>query len=90
MLDSDHDSVDRKPPSSGAERIRRMRQRLREQSAPTPPQFDRALRQVVIDNVSNAELSPARALSLTRERLAKRFSVAGINAVLVRMSGESA
>lgn len=90
MLDSDHDISDRKPPSSGAERIRRMRQRLRDQSAPSPAQFGRMLRVVVIENAGNDNLTPARALALTRDRLARRFSVDGINTVIARMAGEAA
>lgn len=63
---------------------------MRAMSAPSPAQFDRMLRVVVIENAGNDSLTPARALALTRDRLAKRFSVDGINTVIARMAGESA
>lgn len=90
MLDSAHHIAVRKPPSSGAERIRKMRERQRASGSPTTVQFDAALRQMVIENASNENLTPARALALTRDRLSQRFSIDGINAVIARLAGESA
>ena len=48
-------------------------------ATPTDVQFDRELRIVIIENITNESLTPAKAVVLVRERLAKRFSLDGIN-----------
>lgn len=67
---------------TGAERARKFREKRYMAAVPTNAQFDRELRLVVIENVANESMTPAKALVLVRERLSKRFSVDGINSVI--------
>jgi hypothetical protein len=66
----------------GAERARKFREKRSTSAVPTNAQFDRELRLVVIEHLSNVSMTLAKALRLVRERLAKRFSVEGINQVI--------
>jgi hypothetical protein len=69
-------------PMTGAERARKWRERRSSAAIPTNAQFDRELLIVVIENVANETMTPAKALVLVRERLAKRFSREGIDSVI--------
>ncbi|EIG62805.1 hypothetical protein [Bradyrhizobium sp. WSM1253] len=74
---------------TGGERARRFREKRSVVAAPTNAQFDRELRLVVIEHVANESMTPAKALVLVRERLAKRFSVEGINRVIAAYGDRS-
>jgi hypothetical protein len=69
---------------TGAERAKRFRERRYLNATPTDIQFDRELRIVLIENIANENLTPAKTLSLVRERLRKRFSQDGIDSVIAK------
>jgi hypothetical protein len=69
---------------TGAERAKRFRVRRFLNATPTDVQFDRELQIVIIENITNESLTPAKAVVLVRERLAKRFSFDGINEVIAK------
>lgn len=71
-------------PLTGAERAKRFRARRSLNATPTDVQFDRELRIVLIEHVGNETMTPAKAIALVRERLAKRFSMDGINQVIAK------
>jgi hypothetical protein len=71
-------------PLTGAERAKRFRERRFLNATPTDLQFDRELRIVIIENIANESLTPAKAVALVRERLSKRFSRDGINEVIAK------
>ncbi len=71
-----------KQPMTGAQRAKKWREKRFMSAVPTNAQFDRELRLVIIEHVANESMTPAKALVLVRERLAKRFSVDGINQVI--------
>jgi hypothetical protein len=74
---------------TGAERARKWRERRSVEAVPTNAQFDRELRLVVIENVANESMTPAKALVLVRERLARRFSRDGIDSVIAAYGDRS-
>ena len=73
---------------TGAERAKRFRERLRDNAVPSTPQFDRELRRIVIRHVADETMTLAKAVSMTRERLTKRFSRDGIDEVIAKFAGE--
>lgn len=72
-------------PMTGPERAKRYREKRAASRTPTDVQFDRELRIVVIENVANPAMTPARTVGLVRERLVRRgFSADGIDAIILR------
>ena len=43
------------------------------EAIPPKPVFDSMLRKIIVENAANDAFTPARALSLTRERLARTY-----------------
>jgi hypothetical protein len=78
-----------KQPMTGAQRARKWRERRSVEAVPTNAQFDRELRLVVIENVANEAMTPAKALVLVRERLSKRFSRDGIDSAIAAYGDRS-
>lgn len=75
-------SIERKA-LTGPEQARRHREKRAAARTPTDVQFDRELRVVVTENVANASMTLALAVSLVRERLVRRgYAVDGVTSII--------